>query len=161
MFCILCVRVFVFVVDAVYFSFFQCSWFSVSSSVFFRCSIFFFLPFILLILLLGICLKPHSFFFFYRNQPSIHTKRYVRHVLNQLYFTSAWLLITHVTLSKTVNPLAEKPLLIIYKCGLIWAPSTRIRRKNAVSKMSQIRLDMAFTPCLQGGRGTLVLGGLP
>ena len=32
------------------------------------------------------------------------------------------------------------------KCGLIWALSTRIRRKNCGFKIVQIREDMAFRP---------------
>ena len=108
-----CVRVFLYffllLLLSVYFSFFQCSWFSVSSSVFFFPMLhLLFLPFILLILLL-ICLKPHL------QKSAFHPYETVRtscmgHILNQLYFTSAWLLVTLVTLSKTVNPLTEKPL---------------------------------------------------
>ena len=52
---------------------------------------------------------------FFLHKSAFHPYENVRssfmgHILNQLYFTSAWLLVTLVTLSKTVNPLAEKPL---------------------------------------------------
>ena len=72
---------------SVYFSFFQSSWFSVSSSVFFPMLhlLFFFLPFILVILLYLYFWNPSLFF--YTNQPSIHTKRYVCHVWD-IYWTN-------------------------------------------------------------------------
>ena len=141
-FCIPCVRVFVFfllLLLSVYFSFFQCSWFSVSSSVFFFPMLhLLFLPFILLILLL-ICLKPHL------QKSAFHPYETVRtssmgHILNQLYFTSAWLL---VTLSKTVNSLVEKPLLSVVYFGR--RPHESGEKKWGFKNV-KIRVDMAFRP---------------
>ena len=90
----LCVRVFVFFVVVVVclFFIFQCSWFSVSSSIFFRCSIFFFLPYRYTLDFVTYTFETPFFFF---TQISLHPYETVRtsclgHVLNQLYFTSAW-----------------------------------------------------------------------
>ena len=127
-FCIPCVRVFVFfllLLLSVYFSFFQCSWFSVSSSVFFfRCSIFFF------------CLLYSWFCYLYvwnpiyRNQPSIHTKRYVRHVWDIYWTNFTSLLLGCLLLCYFVENSEFAGWKTALKCGLFWAPSTRIRRKK-------------------------------
>ena len=127
-----CFCIFLLLLLSVYFSFFQCSWFSVSSSFFFRCSIFFFWPFILLILLL-ICLKPHSFlffFFFYRNQPSIHTKWYVRHVWDIYWTNFTSLLLGSLLLCYFVENSESAGRKTALKCGLIWALSTRNGREK-------------------------------
>ena len=120
---------------SVYFSFFQCSWFSVSSSVFFPMLHLLFLPFILLILLL-ICLKPLSFVFFFLffflteiSLPSIRNGTYV------MYGTYIEPTLLHFCLVafyscyfvENSESAGRKTAL---KCGLIWAPSTRIRRKK-------------------------------
>ena len=126
-FCILCVRVFVFfllLLLSVYFSFFQCSWFSVSSSVFFSDA-------------------PSSFFAFYTldfvtymfetpfteiSLPSIRNGTYV------MYGTYIEPTLLHFCLVacyscyfvENSESAGRKAAL---KCCLIWAPSTRIRRK--------------------------------
>ena len=126
-FCILCVRVFVFfllLLLSVYFSFFQCSWFSVSSSVFFSDA-------------------PSSFFAFYTldfvtymfetpfteiSLPSIRNGTYV------MYGTYIEPTLLHFCLVacyscyfvENSESAGRKTTL---KCCLIWAPSTRIRRK--------------------------------
>ena len=123
---------------------------------FFRCSIFFF------------CLLYSWFCYLYvwnpiyRNQPSIHTKRYVRHVWDIYWTNFTSLLVGCLLLCYFVENSEFAGWKTALKCGLFWAPSTRIRRKkNGVSKMSRFAVDMAFWPCLQGGRVTLLLGGLP
>ena len=126
-FCIPCVRVFVFfflLLLSVYFSFFQCSWFSVSSSVFFSDA-------------------PSSFFAFYTldfvtymfetpfteiSLPSIRNGTYV------MYGTYIEPTLLHFCLVacyscyfvENSESAGRKTTL---KCCLIWAPSTRIRRK--------------------------------
>ena len=126
-FCIPCVRVFVFfllLLLSVYFSFFQCSWFSVSSSVFFSDA-------------------PSSFFAFYTldfvtymfetpfteiSLPSIRNGTYV------MYGTYIEPTLLHFCLVacyscyfvENSESAGRKTAL---KCCLIWAPSTRIRRK--------------------------------
>ena len=78
------------------------------------------------------------------NQPSIHTKRYVRHVwdiLNQLYFISAWFLLLCYFVGNSESAGRKTAL----KCGLIWAPSTRIRRKK-------LRFQKCQDSCGQGRR---------
>ena len=57
-----------------------------------------------------------------------------------------------------MNPLTEKLLSRVVKFGPL---SHESGLKKYGFKNVQIRVDMAFRPCLQGGRVTLVLGGLP
>ena len=118
---------------SVYFSFFQCSY------------LYFWNPIL----------------FFYTNQPSIHTKRYVRYVWDIFWTNFTSLLLGSLLLCYFVENSESAGRKTALKCGFFWAPSTRIRRKKCGFKNVQIRVDMAFRPCLQGGRVTLVLGGLP
>ena len=140
-FCVCVFLYFLLLSLSVYFSFFQCSWFSVSSSVFVPMLHLLFFAFYTRDFVILIFLKPHSFFF-YTNQPSIHTKRYVRHVwdiLNQLYFISAWFLLLCYFVGNSESAGRKTAL----KCGLIWAPSTRIRRKK-------LRFQKCQDSCGQG-----------
>ena len=134
---------------SVYFSCFQCSWFSVSSPVFFpdAPSSFFGL------LYSWFC---HLYFWnppFFLHKSAFHPYENVRssfmgHILNQLYFTSAWLLVTLVTLSKTVNPLAEKPLSVLFNLGAVHTNPEKI---NAVSKMSRFVWTWPLGPVYKEG----------
>jgi len=113
---------------SVYFSFFQCSWFSVSSSVFFSDApssfiVFYSRDFVILIFFI-----PHSFF--YTNQPSIHTKRYVRHVWDIYWTNFTSLLLGSLLLFYFVENSESAGRKTDLKCGLIWALFTRIRREK-------------------------------
>ena len=113
---------------SVYFSFFQCSWFSVSSSVFFSdapCSFF--------CLLYSWFCYTYIFetpFFFYTNHPSLHTKRYVRHVWDIYWTNFTSLRLGSLLLCYFVENNESTGRKTDLKCGLIWALSTRIRRKK-------------------------------
>ena len=91
-------------------------------------------------------------FFLCTNRPSSRTKRYVRHV---------WDILGSLLLCQPVENSESADRKSSLQSGLIWAPFTRIRTKKSGFKNVQIRVDMAFRSCLQGGRVTLVLGGLP
>ena len=126
---------------------------------FFRCSIFFF--FCLLYSWFCYLYFWNPILFFYTNQPFIHLKRYVRHVWDIYWTNFTSLLLGSLLLCYFVENSESAGRKTALKCGFFWAPSTRIRRKKCGFKNVQIRVDMAFRPCLQGGRVTLVLGGLP
>ena len=144
-FCILCVRVFVFLLLllllSVYFSFFQCSWFSVSSSVFFSDA-------------------PSSFFAFYTldfvtymfetpftemSLPSIRNGTYVMYgtYIEPTLLHFCLVACYSVTLSKTVNSLVEKRLLSVVYFGR--RPHESGEKKWGFKNV-KIRVDMAFRP---------------
>ena len=91
---------------------------------FFRCSIFFF------------CLLYSWFCYLYvwnpiyKNQPSIHTKRYVRHVWDIYWTNFTSLLLGCLLLCYFVENSEFAGRKTALKCGLFWTPSTRIRRKK-------------------------------
>ena len=144
-FCIPCVRVFVFfllLLLSVYFSFFQCSWFSVSSSVFFFSD------------------APSSFFAFYTldfvtymfetpfteiSLPSIRNGTYVMYgtYIEPTLLHFCLVACYSVTLSKTVNSLVEKPLLSVVYFGR--RPHESGEKKWGFKNV-KIRVDMAFRP---------------
>ena len=105
-FCILCHCVFLYfllLLLSVYFSFFQWSWFSVSSSVFFRCTIFFFFAFYTRDFVTYIFETP--FLFFYTNQlSSIRNGTYVMYgtYIEPTLLRFCLVACYSVTLSKTV-----------------------------------------------------------
>ena len=135
----LCVRVFVFFVVVVVclFFIFQCSWFSVSSSIFFRCSIFFFLPYRYTLDFVTYTFETP---FFQHKSAFIHTKRYVRHVWDMYWTNFTSLLLGSLLLCYFVENSESAGRKKAFKCSLIWAPSTRIRRKkNWGFKNVQIR----------------------
>ena len=103
-----------------------------------------FLPFILLILLL-ICLKPHL------QKSAFHPYETVRtscmgHILNQLYFTSAWLLVTLLLCRKQWIRWRKNRSQVWFNFGAVL---TNLEKKICGFKNVQIRVDMAFRPCLQ------------
>ena len=90
---------------------------------------------------------------FFLHKSAFHPYENVRssfmgHILNQLYFTSAWLLVTLVTLSKTVNPLAEKPLSVLFNLGAVHTNPEKI---NAVSKMFRFVWTWPLGPVYKEG----------
>ena len=116
-FCILCVCVFVFFFSlllSVYFSFFQCSWFSVSFSFFFSMLHLLFLAFYTLDFVTYMFETPFFSFFFFTeiSLPSIRNGTYVMYgtYIEPTLLHFCLVACYSATLSKTVNPLAEKPL---------------------------------------------------
>ena len=126
----LCVRAFVFFVVVVVclFFIFQCSWFSVSSSIFSDAPSSFFCLIDILLILLPILLKPHCFSL--HKSAFIHTKRYVRHVWDMYWTNFTSLLLGSLLLCYFVENSESAGRKKAFKCSLIWAPSTRIRRKK-------------------------------
>ena len=105
-----------------------------------------FLPFILLILLL-ICLKPHL------QKSAFHPYETVRtscmgHILNQLYFTSAWLLVTLLLCRKQWIRWLKNRSEVWFILGAV---HTNPEKKNGVSKMSRFVWTWPLGPVNKDG----------
>ena len=127
-----CFCIFLLLLLSVYFSFFRCSWFSVSSSVFFfRCSIFFF-AFYTLDFVTYMFETPFTEI----SLPSIRNGTYVMYgtYIEPTLLHFCLVACYSVTLSKTVNSLVEKPLLSVVYFGRRPHESGE---KKGVSKMSR------------------------
>ena len=110
-----CFCIFLLLLLSVYFPFFQCSWFSVSSSFFFSMLHLLFSAFYTLDFVTYMFETPFfSFFFFFTeiSLPSIRNGTYVMYgtFIEPTLLHFCLVACYSVTLSKTVNPLAEKPL---------------------------------------------------
>ena len=135
-FCILSVWLFFFflllLLLSVYFSFFQGSAFSVSSSVFFGMLhllvLFFFFALYTLEFVTYIFETP--FFFLCTNQPSSRMKRYVRHVWDIYCISFTSLLLGSLLLCYPVENSESADRKTALQSGLIWAPFTRIWTKK-------------------------------
>ena len=123
------------VVDTVYFSFFQCSWFSVSSSVFFPILHLLFFAFYTLDFVTYMFETPFLFsffFFFFFTEISLPSIRNGTYVMYGTYIEPTLLhfcLVAFYSCYFVENSKSAGRKTVI-KCGLIWAPSTRIRRKK-------------------------------
>ena len=152
-FCVCVFLYFLLSLLSVYFSCFQCSWFSVSSSVFFPdapssffgllyswfCHLYFLNP-------------PPPPFFFYTNQPSIHTKMYVRHLWDIYWtnFTSLLLgcLLLLLLCRKQWIRWPKNRSLMLFNLGAVHTNPEKI---NAVSKMSRFVWTRPLGPVYKEG----------
>ena len=113
---------------SVYFLFFSVVGFPFRRQFFSDAPSSFFCLIDILLILLPILLKPHSFSL--HKSAFIHTKRYVRHVWDMYWTNFTSLLLGSLLLCYFVENSESAGRKKAFKCSLIWAPSTRIRRKK-------------------------------